>query len=130
MTHDDRARSIALSLPVGYGGGTVMATHQTHHTLRETILIVVRNTPGYTLEELIRTCSEFTWNQVFVEVDRLSRSGEVHMKKCDRFGYTLTVALPESPQAGSGRHVTDASPTPSARLTAQQTGDGPWVGNH
>ncbi|MDZ4734549.1 MAG: hypothetical protein SGJ16_13315 [Nitrospirota bacterium] len=85
-----------------------MATDQ---TLRETILSVVRKTPGVTLDELIRTCSKCTWSQVFVEVDRLTRSGELHMKKCDRFGYTLTVALPASLRAGSGCHVTDASST-------------------
>lgn len=86
----------------------------THHTLRETIFTVVRKTPGCTIEELIRGCSECTWNQVFFEVDQLSRSSELHMKKGDRFGYTLTVSLPASPQAGSGRHVTEASLTPSA----------------
>ena len=37
----------------------------TQHTLRESILIEVRNTPGVMLEVLVRTCSEFTWNQVF-----------------------------------------------------------------
>ncbi|MEO7817605.1 MAG: hypothetical protein ABIS18_00490 [Actinomycetota bacterium] len=86
----------------------------TQHTLRETILIEVRNTPGVMLEKLVRTCSEFTWNQVFVEVDRLTCTGELHMTKGDRFGYTLTVALPEFPRAGSGPLVTDASPTVSA----------------
>lgn len=104
-----------------------MATDQ---TVRETILIVVRKTPGVTLDELIRRCPEFTWDQVFVEVDRLTRSGELHMKKCDRFGYTLTVALPESPRAGRDRHVTDASPTPSAHVMDQQRREDPWMGNH
>lgn len=40
----------------------------TQHTLREKILIEVRSTTGVRLEELVRTCSEFTWNQVFFEV--------------------------------------------------------------
>ena len=87
----------------------------TQHTLRESILIEVRNTPGVMLEVLVRTCSEFTWNQVFFEVDRLTRTGELHMTKGDRFDYTLTVALPEFLRAGRGRHVTAASPTPSAQ---------------
>ena len=78
------------------------------------MLIVARSTPGCTLEELVRTCSEFTWNQIFFEVDQLSRSGELHMKKGDRIGYTLTVSLPASPRAGSGGHVTETLPTPSA----------------
>lgn len=86
----------------------------TQHTLRETILIVMRKTPGVRLEELVRTCSACTWNQVFLEVDRLTRTGEVHMTKDDRFDYTLTVARPESPRAGRGRPVTEVSPTPSA----------------
>ena len=87
----------------------------TQHTLRETILIVVRNTPGVRLEELVRTCSECTWNHVFFEVDRLTRSGELYMTKGDRFGYTLTLPRPASPRAGSGRNVSEVSPTPSAQ---------------
>lgn len=82
-----------------------------HPTLRETILIAVRHTPGCTLEALVRICSGCTWNQVFCEVDRLSRSGEVYMQKHDQFDYTLTLAPPASPRAGRGRPVTGASPT-------------------
>jgi hypothetical protein len=29
------------------------------------------------LEEVTRTCTKLTWNQVFLAVDRLSRSGEI-----------------------------------------------------
>ena len=29
------------------------------------------------MEELLQACDSYTWNQVFLEVDRLSRSGEL-----------------------------------------------------
>lgn len=33
--------------------------------------------PGCSLDELAIFCPELTWNQVFLEVDRLSRTGRV-----------------------------------------------------
>ncbi len=47
------------------------------HTVAEEILEVVRTNPDCTLEELTQRLEWFSWSQVFLEVDRLSRSGQL-----------------------------------------------------
>jgi hypothetical protein len=46
-------------------------------TTAEAILGVVRRNPDCTLEELTQRLNWLSWSQVFLEVDRLSRSGEL-----------------------------------------------------
>jgi hypothetical protein len=41
------------------------------------ILGEVKRSQGCDLDTLARSLPEFTWNQVFLEVDRLSRQGQV-----------------------------------------------------
>lgn len=47
--------------------------------LRRHIFDALRRKQECDLEELARGCSSYTWNQVFLEVDRLSRTGEVRL---------------------------------------------------
>jgi len=51
---------------------TIVRTELTHRVLR-----VVRRKKECDMEELLQACDSHTWNQVFLEVDRLSRSGEL-----------------------------------------------------
>ena len=48
-------------------------------SVTDRILEEVARTPGCLVEELVLACPEYTWNQVFVEVDRLSRRGELFL---------------------------------------------------
>lgn len=41
------------------------------------ILATVSQMPGCLLDEVIMACPDLSWNQVFLEVDRLSREGRV-----------------------------------------------------
>ena len=75
-------------------------------TLRECILSVLQSTPNCDLEQLVNVCPDFTWDEVFLEVDKLSRSGEVRIIQHGRSGYSLAVlssAVPRS--AGSSQNV-------------------------
>jgi len=47
----------------------------------EQILDVILRKPGCLMEELLNECPALTWNQVFIEVDRLSRDGEVRLMR-------------------------------------------------
>jgi hypothetical protein len=47
----------------------------TQTAIARTVLEVVFRSPGCDLEELVLECPELTWNQIFLEVDRLSREG-------------------------------------------------------
>lgn len=62
-------------------------------TTTDRILEEVARSPGCLLEELVLACSDLSWNQVFVEVDRLSRRGELVLTM--RGPGLYTVHLPE-----------------------------------
>jgi len=46
----------------------------------QTVMDIVLRSPGCDLEEIVHQCPGLTWNQVFLEVDRLSREGDVVLK--------------------------------------------------
>lgn len=48
-------------------------------TVADRILEAVRRAPGCQLDELGRRLPGLTWNQVFLEVDRLSRTGRARV---------------------------------------------------
>ena len=48
-------------------------------TVTERILDAVHCAPGCELDDLVLSLPELTWNQVFLEVDRLSRTGQVRV---------------------------------------------------
>ncbi|HLZ35503.1 MAG TPA: hypothetical protein VKP13_15960 [Nitrospira sp.] len=45
-----------------------------------------------TIEELCRSLSRFTLNQVFFAIDRLSREGKVSLRPPTRFAYLVAAA--------------------------------------
>lgn len=61
-----------------------------HTTVEELIIDIVQKTHACDLEEVMRHCTNLTWNQVFLAVDRLSRSGEIMLMPRGRGMYTLT----------------------------------------
>ncbi len=40
---------------------------------------VIIRSPGRQLEEVVFECLDLTWNQVFCELDRMSRAGQVRL---------------------------------------------------
>ncbi len=40
---------------------------------------VIIRSPGSQLEEVVLECPSLTWNQVFCELDRMSRTGQVRL---------------------------------------------------
>jgi len=58
--------------------------------LGDRILEAVRANPDSTLDELIVRVSGASWSEVFLEVDRLSRSGQLRLTK-SRSGLTTTL---------------------------------------
>lgn len=53
------------------------------------ILDAVQYAPGCQLDELLLSVPELTWNQVFLEVDRLSRTGQLRMTAMGKGTYTI-----------------------------------------
>jgi hypothetical protein len=80
---------------------TVMAraNHTGQQNLSRQVLAIVRRKRKCNLDDLIKECSSHTWTQVFLEVDHLSRSGQLCIF-CKKAGdYTLTL-----PHAASSSH--------------------------
>jgi hypothetical protein len=61
-----------------------------HTTVEDQVIDVLHKTHTCDLEEVTRQCANLTWNQVFLAVDRLSRSGEIVLMPRERGLYTLT----------------------------------------
>jgi hypothetical protein len=58
-------------------------------TIADRILDAVHGAPGCELEDLVLSLPELTWNQVFLEVDRLSRTGQVRVTALGKGTYTI-----------------------------------------
>lgn len=61
--------------------------------IRTHILDALKRRYECDLEELVRSCSSYTWNQVFLEVDRLSRTGELRLMPKRAGGYAVTLPV-------------------------------------
>jgi len=55
-----------------------------HATVTDRILGEVSHVSGCSLDELAFICSDLTWNQVFFEIDHLSRTGRVRLQSVGR----------------------------------------------
>ena len=62
-----------------------------HTELSDQVLRVVRRKKICELDDLLQECASYTWTQVFLEVDRLSRTGELCLlcKKAGEYSVTL-----------------------------------------
>jgi hypothetical protein len=56
-----------------------------------TIVQMVKHRQACDMEDLLEACSSYTWNQVFLEVDRLSRTGELRLFSNRAGKYTVTL---------------------------------------
>jgi hypothetical protein len=55
------------------------------------IVQMVKHRQACDMEDLVKACSSYTWNQVFLEVDRLSRTGELRLFSNRAGRYTVTL---------------------------------------
>jgi hypothetical protein len=55
------------------------------------IVQMVKHRQACDMEDLLEACSAYTWNQVFLEVDRLSRTGELRLFSKRAGEYTVTL---------------------------------------
>lgn len=74
------------------------------------ILQTVRQRKRCELDALVRFCPQLTWNQIFLEVDRLSRSGHLRLSLSGRPG-AYEVTLPVDQDAVERFVSTDESTT-------------------
>ena len=66
-------------------------------TVTDRILEAVRRAPGCELDDLELRLPDLTWNQVFLEVDQLSRTGQVRVTAKGQGVYTVRLPTKERP---------------------------------
>jgi hypothetical protein len=71
-------------------------------TVADRILDAVHGAPGCELDDLVLRVPELTWNQVFLEVDRLSRTGQVRVTAMG--GGTYAIWLPKKEKRTRAPH--------------------------
>jgi hypothetical protein len=64
-------------------------------TVTDRILDAVHGAPGCELDELVLRVPDLTWNQVFLEVDRLSRTGQVRVTAMGEGTYAIRLPKKE-----------------------------------
>jgi len=65
-------------------------------TVADRILKAVRRAPGCQLDDLEHSCPDLTWNQVFLEIDSLSRTGQVRLTAKGLGVYTVKLPTDEA----------------------------------
>jgi Protein of unknown function (DUF2934) len=64
---------------------------------------VIIRSPGSLLEEVVLECPGLTWNQVFIEIERMSRAGLVQFQAKGLRLYTVTPSTRCKPSTSSNR---------------------------
>ena len=59
------------------------------------ILETLARKPACEFQQLVVDCSEFTWKQLFYEVDRLNQLGQLRLTSADGGHYFIRLPLPE-----------------------------------
>jgi hypothetical protein len=62
----------------------------------QAVMSVVLRSQGCELEEIVRDCPGLTWNQIFLEIDRLSREGDVVLSLQQPGGYSVKPCIRHS----------------------------------
>lgn len=66
-------------------------------TLATQVLESLQRAPACTFDQLVKDCTEFTWNQLFFEVDRLRQLGQLRLTSVDDGRYHLSLSHKEMP---------------------------------
>jgi hypothetical protein len=85
-----------LSIGKAYVAGE-QGDRRPRFTITGLILQTIRRHPQCNLDALVRACPQYTWNQVFLEVDRLSRSGEIELSSAGPGQYIMSMPEKKRP---------------------------------
>jgi len=70
-----------------------------HTAVEDQVIDIVCKAHTCDLEDVTQRCTNLTWNQVFLAVDRLSRRGEIMLVPTGLGTYCVTFPLPEGRSA-------------------------------
>ena len=67
------------------------------NSIESVIFQELQRSGACTFEELIRALPDYSWSQVFLAVDRLSRDGLLQLKRQGLFDYLISIASKNLP---------------------------------
>lgn len=70
-------------------------------TITEVIMETLRKEMRCELDALVDACPQYSWNQIFLEVDRLSRNGDIQLIPWERGHYRVSLAERSASNQGS-----------------------------
>jgi len=72
---------------------------QQHYAYHRGLEVIARS-PGILLDQVVRECSDLTWNQVFLVLDHFSRDGVLTMspKRLGQYAITSRLSMTPSPR--------------------------------
>jgi hypothetical protein len=70
------------------------------HVVDHRILEVIVRSPDSVLDDIVVECSDLTWNQVFLAIDRLSREGVLKLTPKGEGRYTIHLSNHALQEAG------------------------------
>lgn len=75
------------------------------------IVEAITHHPGCCLDDLVRICPKLTWNQIFLEVDRLSRVGRLRLLSLGRGRYVAENPAGSPPCSQTAHEIPVTTPT-------------------
>jgi hypothetical protein len=61
--------------------GNKEAEMKPRQSVEQRIQDIVSRSPGCSLDDIIQACPDFSWNQIFGEIDTLTRGGALILKR-------------------------------------------------
>ncbi len=86
---------------------------QSATTPADQIIEAIARHPGCCFDDLARFCPELTWNQIFSEVDRLSREGVLMLALVGPGRYTLVIPTEGTFRASPSEEASVRPPVPA-----------------
>jgi Protein of unknown function (DUF2934) len=88
---------------------------------QDQIMEVIIRSPGCLLEEVVLECPGLTWNQVFTEIERMSRTGLVQLQAKGLGLYTVTASTISKPSTLSNSHIASKEDLPMKKQTMKES---------
>ena len=98
LTHTYCPVCTSRYIPIGKTFSETRLPKNPRPTITGLILQTIRRHPNCNLDALVQACSQYSWNQVFLEVDRLSRSGEIELASAGPGVYTMSMPAKKKPE--------------------------------
>ena len=90
------------------------------HTQDQIMEVIIRS-PGCLLEEVVLECPGLTWNQVFTEIERMSRTGLVLLQAKGLGLYTVTPATKCKPSTLLNSDIASKEDLPMRKQTMKES---------